>query len=71
MLVVFPMKVAIETMADSVAAGEGCEKELEWAKALIQRIASGAKLLNNLDVPVERRAFVPGPDNEPQQVATV
>ena len=71
MLVVFPLKVAIETMADSVAAGEGCEKELEWAKALIQRVASGAKLLSNLDRPVERHAFIPSPDTDHQKVAVV
>ncbi|KAE9363245.1 hypothetical protein N431DRAFT_433394 [Stipitochalara longipes BDJ] len=71
MLVVFPLKVAIETMADSVAAGDGCVKELEWAKALITRIGRGAKLLNNLDMPVERHVFIPSPDKDPQEVRVV
>ena len=69
--IVFPLKVAIETMADSVAAGEGCEKELEWAKALMMRLASGAKLLNNIDMPMESHAFIPGPDVDQQKVAVV
>ena len=71
MLAVFPLKVAIETMADSAAAGEGCEKELEWAKALMMKIARGAKLLNNLDIPMERHAYIPSPDVDQQKVATV
>ncbi|KAN0104246.1 hypothetical protein V8E51_009991, partial [Hyaloscypha variabilis] len=68
MQAVFPLKVAIETLGDSAAAGEGCDKEFEWAKALIVLIGRRAKLLNNLGMPTEQHAFIPGPDNDRTQV---
>jgi hypothetical protein len=64
MLVVFPLKVAIETLADAAASGEGCERELEWAKSVMGRIGMGARIVNNLNMPVEQHAFVPTPDKE-------
>jgi hypothetical protein len=64
MFVVFPLKVAIETLADTAASGQGCERELEWAKSVMERIGTGVRIVNNLDIPVERHAFVPTPDKE-------
>ncbi len=62
MPVVFPLKVATETFGDGAAAGEKCERELEWAKNLITRIGKGLRLLNNVNGPLERHAFIPSPD---------
>lgn len=60
--IVFPLKVATETFGDGAAAGEKCERELEWAKNLIARIGKGLRLLNNVDGPLERHTFIPSPD---------
>jgi hypothetical protein len=60
--IVFSLKVATETFGDGAAAGEKCERELEWVKNLIARIGKGLRLLNNIDGPVERHAFIPSPD---------
>jgi hypothetical protein len=59
MLVVFPLKTAIEALADPA---DGCERELEWAKGVMTRIAMGVKILDNLGVATEKHAYIPTPD---------
>jgi len=54
---VFPMKVAIEGLHSS----EGCERELEWAEKVMDRISgSAARIMKNLGVPLTDRSFLPG-----------
>jgi hypothetical protein len=60
--IVFPLKVATEIFGDGAAAGEKCERELEWAKNLMVSMGKGLRLLNNIDGPVERHTFIPSPD---------
>jgi hypothetical protein len=60
MRVMFPLKVAVETLGDM--REDGCEREFEWAKGVIGRIAGrGARIMRHLDRPVEQHAFVPSP----------
>jgi hypothetical protein len=62
MIAVFPLKVAIETLSD--AKDIGCERELEWAKGVLERISgSGVRILECLKgEEVEKHSFIPGPD---------
>jgi len=56
----FPLKVAVEALGDM--REDGCEREFEWAKGVIGRIAGrGARVMRHLGRPVEQHAFVPSP----------
>jgi hypothetical protein len=56
----FPLKVAVETLGDMRESG--CEREFEWAKGVIRKIAGrGARIMRHLDRPVEQHVFVPSP----------
>jgi hypothetical protein len=56
----FPLKVAVEALGDMRESG--CEREFEWAKGVIGRIAGrGARIMRHLDRPIEQHAFVPSP----------
>jgi hypothetical protein len=57
----FPLKVAVETLGDMRESG--CEREFEWTKGVITRIAGmGARIMRHLDRPIEQHAFVPSPE---------
>lgn len=54
--VVFPLKVAIETLHDI----PGCERELLWAQAAMVRISlGGLRMMSHLPVPMTDHAFLP------------
>jgi hypothetical protein len=59
MQVMFPLKVAVETLGD--IKEDGCEREFEWAKWVIARIAERVRIMRHLGRPVEQHAFVPSP----------
>lgn len=54
--VVFPLKVAIETLHDA-----HCERELLWAEAAMARVDErGVRIMKHLPVPLTDHAFLPG-----------
>jgi hypothetical protein len=56
----FPLKVAVEALGD--LRDSGCEREFEWAKGVIGKIAGrGARIMRHLDRPIEQHAFIPSP----------
>lgn len=54
---VFPIKVAIETLHDA----PGCERELEWAIAAMEKITGeGVRILSHVNTEWTCHAFLPG-----------